>query len=184
VIGKQEVFDTAAQVQWMAALLDPVLVPLHDVPDVYGALVETKKLIDGAVLRMTSRYEESGAWKRNGSDSAEDDVAKKTGSSKGAARTRMATSKRLRDQPRTEQAVKQGELSEEQATEVSSGADASPEDEEELLATARTKPLRELKKAAAASRAKGEDSEARARRLFKARCMRRFQDHEGMPTCC
>lgn len=180
VIGKREVFDTAAQVQWMAVLLDPVLVPLHEVPEVYDALVETKKLIDGAVLRMTSRYEESGAWRRNGSDSAEDDVAKKAGSTNGAARKRMQTSKRLRKHPKTEQAVKQGELSEEQAAEVSSGADASPDDEDELLATAKSEPLPVLKKKAAESRARGEDSEARARRLFKQRCMRRFLDHEGM----
>ena len=136
----------------MATLIDPVLVPPPDVPEVYDALVEMKKLLDGAVMRMTSRYDESGAWRRNGSDSAEDDVAKKTGSTKTAARRRVQTSKRLRKQPKTDRAVRNGELSEDQTEEVSSAAAASPEDEDELLATAKAKPLPVLRRKAAAHR--------------------------------
>ena len=180
VVDRQEVIDTVAGVRSLCARLDPVLVPLHEVPEVYDQLVAMRKLVDGAVLRMTGRYEESRAWSRNGAKSPEDDIADKTGSTKGAARRRLSTSKRLGAQPKTDHAVKGGELSEEQASEVSSAADASPEDEDDLLETARRRSLRELREKAAASRAKAEDSEARARRLFKARCMRRFRDLEGM----
>ena len=182
VVGKAEVIKAVAVVRSVCGRLDPVLVPLHEAPEVFDALVEAQKLIDGAVLRMTGRYEESNVWRANGSKSAEDDIAGKTGSSMGAARRRLSTSKRLRSQPRTDGAVRGGELSEEQASEVSEGAGASPQDEEELLRTARKRSLRELRERAARSRARGEDSEARARRLFKARCMRRFLGREGMAS--
>ena len=180
VVGKDEVIAAVAVWRSLCARLDPNTIPMHDVPEVYDAFLEGQKLVDGATLRMTGRYEESRAWARNGAKSAEDDIADRSGSSKGAAKRRLSTSKRLASQPRTEDAVRSGELSEEQASEVSEGAGASPEDEEDLLRTARRRSLWELREKAARSRAKREDSEARARRLFKRRCMRRFRELDGM----
>jgi len=133
------------------------------------------------VLRLTARYEEAGAWKRNGARSPEEDIARKTGTGTSRARRRLSTSKRLREQPKTDTAVRKGSVSPEQADEVSEGASAAPEVEDELLDTAQRKPLHDLRRKVAEERAKADrDREARAARLHRARQLRRWDDADGM----
>ena len=76
--------------------LDPSLLPDGEVVGAFDALAETQKLIEGAVVRMSARYDETQAWKRNGAKSPEDDIARKTGTSTSRARKQLDTSKRLR----------------------------------------------------------------------------------------
>ncbi|HEY1116809.1 MAG TPA: hypothetical protein VGE43_03830, partial [Acidimicrobiales bacterium] len=122
---------------------------------------------------MSARYEEAGAWKRNGARSPEDDIARKTGTGTSRARRRLSTSKRLREQPKTDDAVRRGRVSPEQADEVSEGAGAAPEAEDELLDTAERQPLHDLRRKVAEERAKADkDREERARRLHRQRSVR------------
>jgi hypothetical protein len=103
-----------------------------------------------------SRYEEAGAWKRNGARSPEDDIARKTGTGTTRARRKLSTSKRLRSQPKTDEAVRRGRVSTDQADEVSEGAGVAPEAEDDLLDTARNRPLHDLRRRAAEERAKAD----------------------------
>ncbi len=177
----EEVLGTLTQVRDVCGRLDPSVLGDHEVSGVFDAVVAMQRLVSGAVTRLSARYEESGAWKRNGAKSPEDEVARKTGTSARAARRKLATSKRLAKHPKTDQAVREGKLSDEQADEVSSGADASPEDEERLLASAGTDRLHELRRKADEARAKAEkDREERRRRQRKARCVRRWKDRDGL----
>lgn len=161
--------------------LDPALLPDCDVATAFDAIVETQKLVEGASVRMAARYEEVGAWKRSGAKSAGDDIARKTGTSAGRARKRLSTSHKLRERPKTDEALRRGELSDDQADHVASGADASPADEDELLEAARRKPLHELKRKAAEARAKADrDREATRSRQHQARRVSRWIDEEGM----
>lgn len=177
----EEVIELLERTHDVCGRLEPGNVPLHAAPQVFDALASVERLVSGAVLRMAGRYEEAGAWKRNGSKSAEDDIARKTGTPTGAARRKLSTSKRLRTQPRTDEAIRNGDLSTEQANEVSSGADASPEDEADLLDTAKRHRLPELRKRAADARAKADrDREDRRRRLQAMRGVRRWTDDDGM----
>ena len=177
----EEVLGTLAQVRDVCGRLDPSVVGDHEVPAVFDAFVAMQRLVSGAVTRLTARYEESGAWKRNGAKSPEDDVARKTGTSTGRARKKLSTSKRLAKRPKTDAALRDGELSDDQADEVSSGADASPEDEDELLESARKDRLHELRRKAADARAKADtDREARRQRQHKLRSLRRWNDDDGM----
>lgn len=161
--------------------LEPGNVPLHVAPRVFDALASVERLASGAVLRMAGRYEEAGAWKRNGAKSPEDDIARRTGTPTGAARRKLDTSKRLARQQRTDEAIRNGDLSPDQANEVSAGADASPEDEADLLDTARRHRLPELRKRAADARAKADrDREDRRRRQHALRGVRRWTDDDGM----
>ena len=154
---------------------------MHEVVDMFDSLVALERCAGGAVLRMAARYEEAGAWKRNGAKSAEDDIARKTGTPTGKARRKLRTSKRLDEQPRTDEAVRRGRVSPDQADEVSDGAAASPEDEDELLDSAAKDPLHTLREKAAAARAKADtDREARRRRLHAQRGVRRWNDPDGM----
>ena len=161
--------------------LDPSLLPDGEVPAAFDALAETQKLIEGAVVRTSARYDETQAWKRNGAKSPEDDIARKTGTSTSRARKQLDTSKRLRRRPKSDAAVRKGDLSPDQADEVTSGADASPEDEDSLLASARKDPLHELRRKAADARAKADkDREETRRRQHRNRRVSRWLDQEGM----
>lgn len=176
-----EVLEVVAAVHDVCRRLDPSAIPLHEVPDAFDALASLERLGGGAVLRMAARYDEAGAWKRNGAKSVEDDIARKTGTGTGRARRNLSTSKRLRRQPRTDEAIRRGHVSPDQANEVSDGADASPEEEERLLDAARREPLHELRQRAAAARAKADrDREETRRRLHRQRSVRRWNDADGM----
>ncbi len=165
----------------VCARLEPVAVPMHQVPEAFDALVALERLAGGAVLRMAARYEEAGAWRRNGARSAEDDIARKTGTPTGRARRKLRTSKRLKDQHRTDEAIRRGRVSPDQADEVSDGAADSPEDEDDLLHSAQQDPLHVLREKAAAAKAKADrDREERRRRLHRRRCVRRWNDADGM----
>lgn len=178
---RSEVLAAAEIVRDVCERLEPAAVGLQDVPEVFDAFVSMQRLAGGAVTRLAERYDESKAWQRNGSRSAEDDISRKTGTSKGRARRQLGTSKRVRNQSGTDDALRRGELSDEQADAVSSGADVSPEEEDELLDSARRDPLHELRKKAAGARARADkDREATRRRLHKLRSLRRWNDEEGM----
>lgn len=177
----REVSDLLEQALDLCARLDPEAIGLTDVPQAFDDLSRLERLFGGAVLRMAARYEEAGAWKRNGARSPEDDIARRTGTGTSKARRRLSTSKRLREQPKTDDAVRRGQVSPEQADEVSEGAGAAPEAEDELLDTAQRQPLHDLRRKVAEERAKADtDREERARRLHRQRSVRRWDDADGM----
>ena len=170
-----------ASVRDVCARLDPNAIALHEVPAAFDALVACDRLAGGAVTRMAARYEEAGAWKRNGARTAEDDIGRKTGTGASRARRKLTTSKRLRDQPRTDDALRRGDVSDEQADEVSDAAHVAPDSEAELLRSAREESLRQLRDRAAAARARADrDREATRRRLHGQRCLRRWDGADGM----
>jgi hypothetical protein len=176
-----EVLELVSRARDVCGRLDPSTVGLAEVPQVFDALTSLDRLAGGAVLRMAARYEESNAWKRNGARSPEDDLARKTGTGTGRARRKLSTSKRLRTQPKTDEAVRRGRVSPDQADEVSEGAGAAPEVEDDLLDTAEKQPLHDLRRRVAEERAKADrDREERARRLHRQRCLRRWDDADGM----
>jgi hypothetical protein len=176
-----EVIELVSRARDVCGRLDPSTVGLAEVPQVFDALTSLDRLAGGAVLRMAARYEESNAWKRNGARSPEDDLARKTGTGTGRARRKLSTSKRLRSQPKTDEAVRRGRVSPDQADEVSEGAGAAPEVEDDLLDTAQKQPLHDLRRRVAEERAKADrDREERARRLYRQRCLRRWDDADGM----
>jgi hypothetical protein len=176
-----EVLELLARARDVCSRLDPAAIGLAEVPGVFDAVAELDRLAGGAVLRMAARYEEAGAWKRNGARSPEDDIARKTGTGTGRARRKLSTSKRLRSQPKTDTAVRSGTVSPEQADEVSEGAGAAPEAEDELLDTARRAPMHDLRRRVAEERAKADrDREERAARLHRNRSVRRWDDADGM----
>jgi hypothetical protein len=176
-----EVLDLVARARDACGRLDPVAVSLAEVPAVFDAVAELERLAGGAVLRLAARYEEAGVWKRNGARSPEEDLARKTGTGTSRARRKLGTSKRLRSQPRTDDAVRRGGLSPDQADEVSEGAGVAPDAEDDLLDTAQKRPLHDLRRKVAEERAKADrDREERARRLHKARSVRRWDDADGM----
>lgn len=176
-----EVLELLAHARDVCGRLEPDTIGLHEIEAVFDSLVACQRLTAGAVTRTAARYDEAGAWKRNGAKSAADDIARKTGTGTSRARRKLSTSKRLGHQTGTDQALRHGDVSDDQADDVSDAVAASPDSEEELLDSARREPLHQLRKRAAAARARADkDREATRRRLHEQRCMRRWNDADGM----
>jgi hypothetical protein len=176
-----EVERVASVVADLCDAIDPNAINLGDVPAVFEQLVRMSKLIDGATVRMTARYEEAGEWKRNGARSAADDIARKTGKSPSQAKRSLGTSQKLAKLPGTDNALRKGDLSADQADQVASGAAVSPEDEDDLLDTARNESMHALRRKAADARARADhDRQARARRLHGMRRVSRWTDEDGL----
>ena len=181
MVGLRELEEQEASLASLCSGLDPALIHDVDVPTAFDTLAHMQKLISGAMVRMTARYEEVGDWKRNGSKSAEDAIARKTGTSVGQAKRSLQTSKNLDRTPGVDNALRQGDLSPDQADAVSSGATASPTDEDDLLRSAKKESLQTLKQRAADARSRADrDREATRKRHHAARRVNRWKDEEGM----
>lgn len=165
----------------LCAGIEPDVMGDHDVPAAFDLLVQMQKSVSGAVLRMSARYEQTNAWKRNGARSPEDDLARKPGTSTGQAKRALKTSRQLGKLSKVDDATKNGDLSPEQAAQVADGAEASPEDEDALLRAAEKESMQALRRRAAEARAKADrDRDARRARQHDARRISRWYDDDGM----
>ncbi len=164
----------------LCSALEPELLPRCDVAAVHASLAHIVKLADGALVRLARRVESSGSFRDSGHASAADKIADVEGTSKAAAKAKISTSKRLEGLSETEEAVKEGRLSAEQAEAVADAAAADPESEPRLLGEAKRQSLPELREECRRTKAAADPGrDATARRLRAARCLRRFTDGEG-----
>jgi hypothetical protein len=162
--------------------LDPDDIPLPDAEAVYDSLARMEKFVAGAKLRLARRVEEAGGWEREGAPSPAHQLARKTGTSVGQARTSLATSKKLTKLDDTDDAVRDGQLSTQQADAVADAASDAPEAEQRLLGAAKRQPLGELRDTCAKAKAAADrDGEERRKRIHAARlCLhRRTADGAG-----
>jgi hypothetical protein len=160
--------------------LVPGDVPLRDAPAMWQAFDGIERLAAAAKTLLAERVDESRAWARAGDRSAAEYLARRSGTSVGAARGGLETSKKLRALPATESAVRRGELSSAQAEAIAGAAAVNPAAERSLLKIARRSTLTELRQQANRARAAGDpDPEATHRRIHRQRCLRRFTDGEG-----
>jgi hypothetical protein len=117
-----------------------------------------------------------------GHTKAESWLSERTGVPTGAARSLITTARQLSGLDGLDAALRNGELSPEQAAEVARGATADASLEAELLERARSGSLRELKEAAdraeACARSREED-EARHARIRANRHLRSWLDPDG-----
>jgi hypothetical protein len=102
-----------------------------------GRLIELSGAFDrqAAGLRALAldRVLESGVWKDEGHRSPQRYVAAKLGITVGEASRIVATAERLRSQPKTREAMRKGELSDDEADAVTGANDAEPDREDEHL---------------------------------------------------
>lgn len=144
----EELTDLAVIVGSTTRRVDPDAIADSDVDAVMTSLAKCKRLIDGATTLMARRVSESGCHKKAGHRSAEEYLAKASGTSKGRAKDQLSTSNKIQDQPETQKAVTEGELSADQAAIVADAVNADPDAAEELLDSARDDSLVGLRKKA------------------------------------
>jgi hypothetical protein len=176
----EEVRERLASMRDLVGRLEPDLVPLPEAPAMWQAFDAVERLASSAKTLLATRVDESGVWQRAGDRSAPEYLARKSGTSLGAARSSLETSKRVRNLPHTRSAMRRGELSRSQADEIAGAATAKPDAERSLLNTAVGSSLSELRERCARTRAAADpDRDATDRRIHTERRLRRWTDAEG-----
>jgi hypothetical protein len=128
------------------AELDPARLDGRDAARLAEAAAEGAKLLDTATALLAARAAETNAWRsRSHAASPEQWLAKTTGTTEHAARETFSTTQRLSELPATEEQLRSGELSLQQAAHVAAGAAADPSAERRLLRTAKRSGMRELR---------------------------------------
>ena len=123
------------------------------------------------------------ATEGQGSRFAADRLARRSGTSQRQAADLLAASNRVTDQPKVEAALRDGGLSEEQATLIVDAAAANPAATDALLDTAKTEPLHGLKDRCGRAKAAADpDEDATHARIHASRCFRTGRASDGAFT--
>jgi hypothetical protein len=181
VADTSEIVEAVERLSGLLAALDVADV----LPSTAKDLVVVGEQIErcGHALKVTAaaRVVEAGAWQAPGVRSPEDWLAGATGTSKGQAKRKLATGKRLNQLPSTAAAAKAGKLSAEQAEAVADAVASAPGSEEELLAAAGRESLGGLKQRCATAKAQADpDPEATEARIRAKRSCRTWTDADGV----
>ncbi|MGH9231661.1 MAG: hypothetical protein ACRD07_23565, partial [Acidimicrobiales bacterium] len=144
----RQVTDVGKVVRYRLARLTPGDVPLSEAPAMWAAYDSIERGAAAAKTLLAERVEQSRAWAKEGDRSAAEHLARTSGSSLGAARAGLETSKKLRQLPATEAAGRRGELSRAQAETIADAAAANPGAEQSLLEAAGRGNLVELREQA------------------------------------
>jgi Domain of unknown function (DUF222) len=176
----RQVTDVGNALRHQLARLVPADVPLSDAPTMWAGYDSIERCAAAAKTLLAERVEQSRVWAKEGDRSAAEHLARKSGSSVGAARAGLETSKKLRRLPATEAAVRRGELSRAEAETITDAAAVNPGAERSLLEAAGRGNLGELReKANRAKAAADPDPETTHRRIHGERRLRRWTDAEG-----
>jgi hypothetical protein len=136
----------------------------------------------GAALKTlaAAHVAKSQAWKAQGDRTAEEWLARTTGTSTSDAAAVVRTGQQLAELPTTAAAARRGELSPAQVRELAAAATADPGAEQRLLQQAERGSLGELRDACRRTLAAADpDPEATRARIHRARNLRTWTDADG-----
>ena len=160
--------------------LDPDAVSGTTAREIWAVLDKSERLCAAGKTLLARRIAETHQPHTSGSKTAAEDLARKAGTSTGAAKDTVDTSRRLAEQPGVEGALRKGELSLAQAALISSATATNPAEEKRLVELASRVSVAELREECARVKAAADpDPEARNRRLHAQRSLRRWVDGEG-----
>jgi hypothetical protein len=172
--------DVEAELAAVVGELNPDSVPAQLLVPLFERLDRIERQAATAKTLLARRVDESRKWAQLGYKSAAEYLAAKTGSSVGAARDTLATSVKVTALPVVEQAMRDGELSEQQAVLVADAAAAAPAKQTKLINEAKRSSLKELKDECQRVKAAADpDRDATHRRIHDERHLRTFTDNEG-----
>jgi hypothetical protein len=122
----------------------------------------------------------SAAWQGDGDRSAEDWLARTTGTTRAEAARELDTGQKLQASPDVAKAAASGQLSVKQAEAIAGAAAADPAATKRLLDAAKHRGLQELQQECRAIRANADpDPEATRARIHRKRSYRRWSDADG-----
>ncbi len=140
---------------------------------------EIEKLAAGGKLLSARRVESSNVWRRKGHRSAAAHIAETTGTGLGPAITTLQAARQLGSLPVTEEAMRDGRLSETQVKEIAGAAILQPESEQGLVDTAEHQPLTMLKLRCRRVKAVGRGQQESYDTIRRNRYLRNWTDGDG-----
>jgi hypothetical protein len=143
------------------------------------AFVTIEKLAATGKLLAARRVESSNVWRKNGHRSAADMMARQTGTGLGSAINTLQTARQLGSLPATEDALRDGRLSEAQTREIAGAAIHKPDAEDELVEAAGQQTMNNLKLRCRRVRATADDGISRYEKIRRGRYLRHWTDNEG-----
>ncbi len=161
------------------AELDPERLNGPDAALLLEAFAEVERLASAGKLLSARRVESSNVWRRSGHRSAAAHVAEATGTGIGPALTALETARHLGSLPATDEAVRQGRLSETQVKEIAGAAILQPEAERSLVDAAGQQPLSVLKLRCKRVRAAGQDPHTSYEAVRRSRYLRNWVEDSG-----
>ena len=161
------------------AEFEPERVSGSDAAKVLEAFAEVEKLAAGGKLLAARRVESSNVWRQTGHRSAAAHVAEATGTGLGPAITALEAARQLGSLPATDEAMRDGRLSESQVKEIAGAAILQPEAEQELVDAAGQQPLNVLKLRCRRVKATGQDQAATYKAIRRGRYLRHWTDNDG-----
>ncbi len=152
-----------------------------DAKRLVGLFARGQRLCGAGKALAARRVEATGAHRGDGEESMPKWLAARSGITAGEAERQLRTVQRLGELPATADAYRSGELSDEQAEHVASGASADPSSEGKLLASARNDPVARLAKKAREARASaaGDKALGERDRIHQSRYLRTWVAGDG-----
>lgn len=173
------VIEAVERMREAVAAVEPGCLTGEQAAELLDHFTEGERLAAVGRSLMARRVEETNLWRRQGERSAAHWLARKAGTSVGAAAGALETVRRLEAMPATAEAYRGGELSEQQAREIALAAPADAATERQLLTAASTEDLAALRGRCRSVRATASDDEARHARVHRSRRLRHWCDPDG-----
>jgi polyhydroxyalkanoate synthesis regulator phasin len=173
-VSALDVRDLSDRLSELVGALQPDDVPLPDAFPMWEEFQMVSRLAGAAATLMVRKVDEPGQWKRDGFRNVDDFLAHHSGGSPSDARRTRKASEQLKNLPDTRDQFQNGDLSEDQAREISDAATNNPDAEKKLLDNAKKKSLKDLRDDCGRAKTAGDpDPDATHRRNHanrRARC--------------
>jgi hypothetical protein len=127
-----------------AVAIDPAGLDAASAVRMFDLFAQAERLSGAGKLLCARRVEDTSAFRQDGSRSAADWVAQRSGVGLGAAINGLETARRMETLDTAAVAWQRGELSPVQAQEISQAAAAAPEKEADLVAVAKSRSVKGL----------------------------------------
>jgi hypothetical protein len=171
--------DLRNQAIHTAGVIDPELMTGAQAAAAVKDLAMASNAVNATLMFVALRAAKTDGWKGQGHKSPADWLAAVAGVSVHEAHRLLGTARKANDLDKTKEAMKNGDLSPDQADTVTDAATADPSAEEDLLGCAARATNAKLREEAAKRKAAATDTAARERRIRRNRSLRAGTDAEG-----
>ena len=159
----------------LVAEFDPNAVALCEAPEMFRLADRVERFAVTLKVLLARRVEAAGLWKRNGHRTIAEQLAADAGTSVTAAQRLLDTSKRVAEQPKTEHALRTGDLSLPKAELVAGAIGVAPDAADELLDLAVSAPVARLRQHVLRTKATV-NADENYERIRKERSARHYTD--------
>jgi hypothetical protein len=176
----EKLTEIRQELQDLASWLRPGLLGGTEAASLLEEVASIENTCAAMRVELSGRVAETELWKKRGERSAAHWIARTTRSAVGEAARTLETAERLKRLPDTVEAFRAGRVSESQAAEIASAASVSPSSEADLLDTAKTGDVAELREQCRRVRSSAlADEVERYEAIRRSRYLRSWSDHDG-----